>query len=109
MKLVDLNPSFYGSYERGNKGLPNRLGLAFDCPICAASGTLATCGAGARLHIPFSNPLDGAPPLDNVAWQREGEDFQTMTLVPSINAMEQRDPRTSHWHGYITKGEIITL
>jgi hypothetical protein len=37
-------------------------------------------------------------------WQRVGETFEDLTLAPSILRM-----RTCDWHGYVTKGEIITL
>ena len=35
------------------------------------------------------------------AWRFEGNDFETLTVTPSINASASGD-----WHGFITAGEI---
>lgn len=108
MKLVDLHPEWYGSHERQQRGEPNRLGIVFDCPKCAAAGTLATCTLWGRIHVPFANPLDGTPALYPNGWQRTGENFESLTLAPSINAFEPRDDRVSHWHGFVTNGQVTT-
>lgn len=105
MRLIDLNPAFLGA---GGEGISNAdgtpaarreaVGLDFDCP-CG--------GGGVRIFVGFRNPVDGGPPFDpepHHTWQRTGESFETLTLMPSIL---RRD--NCGWHGYITSGEIVTL
>lgn len=36
-----------------------------------------------------------------IAWQRSGDNFDNLTLTPSIDAS-----RSGHWHGFVTNGEI---
>jgi hypothetical protein len=38
-------------------------------------------------------------------WTRTGEDFETLTLTPSIHS----DPAKGGcgWHGFITNGEVL--
>jgi Family of unknown function (DUF6527) len=36
-----------------------------------------------------------------IAWQRTGDDFETLSCIPSIDASQ-----SGHWHGFITAGEI---
>lgn len=106
MKLVDLNPRWFA--EAGRHG----QGVTFDCPHCAGR---------VRLSAAFSNPLDGgAPvPLDpstlwptlkprpddapglvtvpcGVHWARQGDTFEALRLVPSIDAS-----KSGHWHGHV--------
>jgi hypothetical protein len=100
MRLTELNPEFVGSggegVTRNGVPLPRREGVAlnFDCP-CG-------CGTG-PICIMFKNPLDGKPADDYglPSWNRTGEDFETLTLTPSI----QRRCRCD-WHGFITNGEV---
>lgn len=112
MRLVDLNPRWFA--EPGRHG----QGLSFDCPHCAG---------GVRLSAPFTVPLDGGAPISlehgvlwptlqprpddapgrvtvppGIHWTRTGDTFETMTLVPSIDAS-----RSGHWHGFITNGAIV--
>ena len=35
-------------------------------------------------------------------WKFVGNDFNTMSVTPSLNA-----DKSGNWHGYITKGEIV--
>ena len=111
MKLVDLNPNWVGHggeghFRRGEDGelvpIPERkrIGLSYDCP----------CGCGDRRYVPFTNPIDGLGPLLNssgASWQRDGNDFKTLTLSPSIRhvPVEEGDCK---WHGHITNGVIKT-
>jgi hypothetical protein len=88
------------------------LGITFLCPHCHT----------VRLGIAFANPPGGGvqhslettslmwhvheartfdvPP--GFHWHREGEDFETMSLTPSVDAS-----KSGHWHGCITNGEVI--
>lgn len=94
MKLIDLNPRWIGT-EDGRAG----VGIRFTDP---------RVGCGVR--ILFSNPLDGGEPLPNdervpannrgERWLREGDDFATLTIRPSIDG----SPEASHLT--VTAGEI---
>ncbi len=101
MKLVDLDPSFIGSGGEGvtqADGSPSParsgVGLSLSCP----------CGCSRPLYVPFANPLDGGPPLEaRNGWQRTGENFDHLTLTPSIQRLDG-----CQWHGFITAGEVRT-
>lgn len=83
------------------------MGLSFRCPHCTR-----------RLAIWFENPLDGGPSIDRAShrgplWKRCGDDFDLLTLTPSIDAME-RDPETReivvvHWHGFVSNGVMLAI
>ena len=100
MKLLDLHPRWIGS---GGEGVSNAdgtpaparqgVGIMFDCP----------CGCQEDCFIPFENSLDGGAPCGDVnhLWHRTGEDFETLTLSPSI-----RRVGGCAWHGFITNGEV---
>jgi hypothetical protein len=104
MRLVDLNPRWIGrggtgvSDAQGNP-VPHRpaIGLMFNCP----------CGCKIPCFVHMANPLDGLPPESGGAptWTRTGEDFETLTLIPSILRSRGCEKQ---WHGWITNGEIIT-
>lgn len=99
MRLTDLDPRWV---SHGGEGITNaageaiplreKIGVSFDCP---------KCGPIHPGFIPFANPLDGGPSTHEVAWQRTGESFETLTLTPSILRKD------CGWHGFITNGEII--
>lgn len=80
------------------------------------------CGGKHSMIVPFANPVGGGDPMPadmwpwiTFRWQRTGEDFATMSLVPSIHSFDvDVDPsddansvRTTHWHGFITNGQIV--
>ncbi len=105
MKLIDLNPRWVGhggeGVTYGGKEVPRREGVAisFDCP----------CGDKIKCHrciIEFKNPLDNGPATrnDDHAWERIGDSFEKLSLLPSIQRMDG-----CKWHGYITKGEVIKV
>lgn len=105
LKLKDLNPQWIGSggegvYGPGGVPIPRReaVALEFDCP----------CGCPHPVIVSIANPLDGGPPFDAEAnrprWQRTGDDFDTLTLTPSI----QRIAPARCWHGFVTNGEVTT-
>lgn len=104
MKLVDLNPRWVGYGGEGvtdaqDKPVParERVGVQFDCP----------CGCSRPIFIPFTNPPDGGPPIDQPprpTWERTGDTFETLTLKPSILRMEG-----CKWHGFITDGSTSTV
>lgn len=105
MQLIELNPRWVvENYNRSG------MGLSFDCPVCKRQ----------RLSIWYANPIDGGAPYPlepiteamseeakkfitarNNRWQRSGDSFESLTLLPSIDASA-----AGHWHGFITKGQI---
>lgn len=99
MKLIDLNPRWVGAGGKGisrdGQPVPERcgIGVSFDCP----------CGCRDRVYVGFINPLDGGPPYEGITWQRTGEDFETLTLQPSILRGDG-----CRWHGFVIEGRIIT-
>ena len=129
MRLVDLHPYFIGS---GGAGVYAKTGRACgacrsedraSCDACFGTGDeygpaperdgvgiVCDCPCGNtdehhQLYVPFKNPLDGGPALDDrTGWQRTGDTFETLTLTPSIL-------RRSHcgWHGYITNGNVTSV
>lgn len=88
MRLVDCEPEWLD--EPGDR---------------RGTGIIFWAEAGhSYLRVYFANPLDGGPPVPDsfepkYRWQRTGETFDTLTLVPSIDA-------TGVWHGFITNGEV---
>jgi len=101
IKLTDLKPVFVDAGGEGvtnsktGEPVPHRsgVGIAFDCP----------CGCTSRCFLYFENPMDGKPfaPLSSQQWKRIGENFETMTLKPSIFRSGG-----CGWHGYLTNGEL---
>lgn len=89
MRLVDYDPQWV---SEGNR---QGMGVRFRCPHCETN-----------LVIWFSNPLDKGQPPDRIRhraplWKRTGDTFETLSLVPSINAI-------GHWHGMVSNGDLIT-
>jgi hypothetical protein len=99
-KLVELNPRWVGHGGEGvtQHGQPvprrERVAISFDCP----------CGRGERVCVEFSNPVDGGGPTrsDGHTWHRDGDTFETLSLTPSLQRMDE-----CRWHGYLTRGELI--
>jgi len=114
MRLVDLTPRWFA--EEGRSG----QGIVFQCPHCPGSKT--------TLAVAFKNPLDGGAPIElhteklyrlidpaywdgdakcmeavppGVHWAREADTFETLSIMPSVDASA-----SGHWHGFVTKGEI---
>ena len=103
MKLKDYEPHWFA--VPGHRG----QGLTFKCPL----------HLNCHFMIGFRNPLDGGEPYvfkrvdgtDCPLWVRQGEDFETLTLTPSIDAIDDYNTieQKTHWHGFIINGEIITI
>ena len=104
MRLVDLEPGWVGAggagITRNGEPVPERhgVGVTFNCP----------CGCDSPCYVPFRNPLDGGPMLEDdpphPSWQRTGDTFETLTLSPSIYRS-----RGCGWHGYIENGGVRTV
>lgn len=95
MRLLDLNPRWYTVRA-------SRVGMTFECPHCAGSGSRLAVA----LHLDGTN-MDPDP--DNPQQFEAGEyvwtvsggtGFADMSLTPSVDASS-----SGHWHGYITDGE----
>ncbi len=85
------------------------MGMSLLCPLCRQE----------RIAVWFKNPVDGGAPISGkeFLWERNGDDFNSLTLRPSIDASVpgaipcSNPPQPnqfwgSHWHGCITNGEI---
>lgn len=121
MRLTELNPRWVGA---GGEGIYNAdgspakerkgVGISFDCP-CAQCTSKRTGDKDVdfylRVFVGFANPLDGGPthdPREGAQWTREGEDFETLTLSPSIQRHAIGEDGCT-WHGYVRNGEILTV
>lgn len=95
MLLTQLKPRWIG--ENGRSG----LGVSFDCPHCFQLDP--TNPAPQRLAIAFQIPLDGGERASGFKnyWERHGETFEDLSLVPSIDASG-----FGHWHGWMSRGRI---
>lgn len=108
MRLIDLQPRWI---ERAGE----RVMFIFKCPHCPGSTTWLSCK---RVAMKTSEQYDliaahcadlrddGAlhevvSTKQDVAWTIIGDDFETMTVSPSIDASPSGD-----WHGFIRNGEI---
>lgn len=91
MKLIDLHPTFYGAADCSG------MGILFDCP----------CGCDEKCGVPFANPISGGEPRDG--WQRTGETFETLTLIPSLQRVKSASGHGCDWHGFVTNGEVTTV
>jgi hypothetical protein len=96
-RLADADPVFAVG-PSGRKG----IGLLFNCPIHSDE---------CFTYVPFTNPLDGGPPLeqDQLTWARSGETFDTLSISPSIHKLgEKIGEGECEWHGFVTNGAFIT-
>lgn len=90
MRLVDLEPRWSGAYE----STPDAV-VSFLCPVCRKH----------RIDIPITPTRNGAALYPGgVHWRRTGEDFESMTLSPSI---AHDAGNGCKWHGFIRNGEIV--
>lgn len=99
VKLVDLNPRWIGIHNWSSDSI-FRIGLSFDSPT-----------SGKRLAILFDPPIDpdglmsqygwGLPFPEQKHWQRTGENFETLTLSPSVDFSG-----AGEWHGHIQNGQV---
>lgn len=111
MRLIELHPAWIGAGGPGIFNADNTpamprsgIGLMFDCP--------KGCPCDSEDHrverhfVAFANPLDGGPPFEpgRPMWTRTGDDFETLTLAPSIHSVIEKGG--CGWHGFITNGEV---
>lgn len=105
MKLIDLNPHWVVPPQCA-AGVRLYVGITFRCPHCPVGERGEVCYIG----VFFTNPVDPdgwlprIEPLGKMAehqWVRTGDTFETMSLMPSVDASKH-----GHWHGFITNGEV---
>ena len=98
-RLVDADPRWVDTGPRNTRD-PNRkgIGISFECPL----------HEDCRLGAYFTNPLDGGPPFEpeRPTWDRTGEDFESLTLAPSIRVLQGNGG--CRWHGFIRAGRFET-
>lgn len=97
MRLTELTPRWTVPV-RFSVSLPT--GVSFLCPCCMSR----------RLSVSFINPIDPQGLLSQtnwqpvgMAWERTGETFETLSLLPSVDYSQ-----SGHWHGHIINGEVYT-
>lgn len=98
MKLTELDPHWF-VLEKGGP----RVGVSFDCPHCRH----------VRIAVPFHHSgraamedgyilaHQGASDSGHIWTLGSDEDFETMTLTPSVDASG-----AGHWHGFVTNGQV---
>jgi hypothetical protein len=115
MRLSELEPRWLETAGQ-------RIGVVFLCPHCRKTPvscfwvpTTYICGDDDdsqyglfdRLLPTFGEAYatfganDVVPCRRGYAWGKTGDDFETLTITPSIDASA-----SGHWHGHITSGEI---
>lgn len=109
-RLADLEPRWLEWEGR-------KVGMMLRCPHCRTTwlscffeaGIPTFGGAERRMPNQFGlfetvigDAADEAIPCDKAAaWKRNGDDFATMSVTPSLDASA-----AGHWHGSITNGEV---
>lgn len=105
MKLTDLDPRWFDALDRSD-GLFKRSGFTFLCPHCQTTRLAVTTA-----KLKWSDQMDALAKLhpDNhgdivpggFVWTINGDDFNALTVTPSIDCSA-----AGHWHGFITDGDI---
>jgi hypothetical protein len=101
MKLIDLSPKWQSFEDH------HRVALSFICPCCIGTERethlmVAFHHHGHEIEDDAFIRAHGPGGQTNHIWTIEGdEDFNTLTLTPSIDAS-----KSGHWHGFITNGEV---
>ena len=115
MRLVDLAPAWYSLTDG------RRVGFSFACPVHAHLGLdengHAPCALG-RAYVRTEECGSGH------RWQRNGDDFATMSTSPSVLYRTVREGHAAavddthkcgaaclivHWHGFVTNGDVSIL
>ncbi len=98
-RLADADPAWVDS-SGGRRGVM----LQFECPIHESDAHGDTC----RIAVPLDPPLDGGAPIER-GWRRSGgEDFDSVTLAPSIRRLGESDGTGCRWHGFVRGGRFET-
>lgn len=97
MKLTDLDPHWFVVENGGPK-----VGLSFMCPHCQNERLAVAFHHHGKEAMEDQYILAKHAASDSQhIWDLQGQDdFNTLTLTPSIDASA-----SGHWHGFITNGE----
>lgn len=102
MRLNELNPRYI---MRGEE----KVGFLFLCPHCKVTTIFCTIvGLSSKqqmtlMHEQFpNNHGDVILAKSGLAWAADSQDFNSMSVTPSIDSSA-----AGHWHGFITKGQIV--
>ena len=98
MRLIDLKPRWYALEEGGP-----RVGLSFLCPHCMSQRLCVSFHHKGRelMDDTYIHAHHGGDEREHIWNLDSAEDFNTLTLSPSIDAS-----KSGHWHGFIQGGEI---
>lgn len=96
MKLTDLEPHWFVLEEGGA-----RVGVSFLCPHCRTQriGVAFHHAGHAAMEDGYILAHHGAADANHI-WTMTGEDFESLSLSPSVDASA-----SGHWHGFVTNGE----
>lgn len=101
MRLVDLAPRWVLPAQWASPAIVFYIGMTFLCPHCRKT----------RLAVEFHNPVDPGGiaetirwpwPSNGLRWRRDGDNFDEMTITPSIGA-----DVSGHAHVSILRGEVV--
>ena len=92
VRLTDLDPRW--GAENGN-----RYCLIFACPIEGCPNKY--------ISVPFKM-FEGYDPKKHHIWTKTGDDFDTISLAPSVDATRTKQGEATGclFHGFVTNGEV---
>ena len=102
MRLADLDPKWFQVDGQ-------RAGVTFLCPHCRKTrvGAKSVSMPMREQMRVFANDFpnnDGeiVPMKQDFAWTITGDNWENLTVSPSIDASA-----SGHWHGHVTNGKIV--
>ena len=95
MKLAELAPHWVVLEQNGKC-----VGLSFECPHCRSSRLVVLFHRSGREALDDAYIRAHSPGTGHI-WNMTGNDFDDLSLSPSVDASE-----SGHWHGFITNGEV---
>jgi hypothetical protein len=106
IRLVELHPTWTLAPTVAD-GVVVYTGISFWCPCWLRHPGKKD---SRRIACSFENAIEAVmPKIDGwtgwprqKGWLRRGETFETLSLLPSVNA------GPPHWHGCITSGDLVT-
>lgn len=101
MRLTELEPRWKAHADNP------RAAFVFRCPCCKTTWLSCTLVPmkiseqfDAFIEEGRASGGDVVPSKQLYTWNMSGNDFDDLTITPSIDASA-----SGHWHGFITKGE----
>jgi hypothetical protein len=95
MRLSELNPRWFSLEPNGPK-----VGLTFDCPHCRTQRLGVSFHESGKEAIQDAYIHAHSPTTDHI-WTRSGDDFEILSLSPSVDASA-----SGHWHGFVAAGNV---